>query len=205
MYFRDLLVMLQTEYGKSSFRVIDARPKLMTLAGRFPIVFAELITNPKHLMVKSLSNDMRRLHSMGFLKRKREKRPSSKSFLVGEPNYRGFQYIYSISKNGLNYLDYLGMKGYKPMAVKLSGQRVSENEDVMLDPVSAFNNIRKRQGFDARFSVSKECARLVSVLDQHKARIAQLEGENARLQLENIRLNTWINNWTSRWKQGANP
>jgi hypothetical protein len=61
--------------------------------------------------VKDVSNDLRRLHQMGFLKRKRRRR-----FCVsktGKPCYKGCEYVYSLSDQGKSYL--MWMNNQKPM------------------------------------------------------------------------------------------
>jgi len=57
------------------------------------------------LKKKLTSNDLRRLYRMGFLKRKRVKRSC-----IGRRGFinRGFQYVYSFSKHGLSYVEWLG-------------------------------------------------------------------------------------------------
>ena len=56
------------------------------------------------LKKKLVSNDLRRLYRMGFLKRKRVKRSC-----IGRRGFinRGFQYTYSVSRHGLSYVGWL--------------------------------------------------------------------------------------------------
>jgi len=71
---------------------------------------SEVATHLGHT-VKVTSNDLRRLHSMGFLKRKRKKR-----LCLAENSkwcYKGFEYWYSISNQGKSYLKW--MKKQKPL------------------------------------------------------------------------------------------
>ena len=54
---------------------------------------------------KLISNDLRRLYAMGFLKRRRVKREcKTKS---GKICYRGYEYKYSLSSQAVKYLEYL--------------------------------------------------------------------------------------------------
>jgi hypothetical protein len=54
---------------------------------------------------KSISNELRRLYQMGFLKRKRIKRECTTS--RGKTCFRGYEYVYSLSSQGRKYLGYL--------------------------------------------------------------------------------------------------
>jgi len=54
---------------------------------------------------KLISNELRRLYVMGFLKRKRIKREcETKS---GKTCFRGYEYVYTISRQGWKYLEFL--------------------------------------------------------------------------------------------------
>jgi len=203
MNFRDLLIMLHERYVESSFLVNDVGPKLNEMVVRWPDLFPGLIENPKLLTVKSLSNDMRRLYSMGFVKRKREKRPNAKSFLKREPENRGFQYRYTISSNGLNYVEHLQKTGYKLGIMKMSGLRDTENGGMVLNPGASLNDVRKRQGLEARFAQGRERERLLSLVDEQKQRMLQLENEVARLQTENLGLSASNKQWEARWKRSG--
>ncbi len=55
--------------------------------------------------IKLISNDLRRLYAMGFLKRRRVKRKCKTK--KGKICFRGYEYRYSISSQGWKYLEYL--------------------------------------------------------------------------------------------------
>ena len=59
----------------------------------------------RHASVKRVSNDLNRLYRMGFLNRKRQKRQVPIG--GGKLCFRGYKYMYRISKQGRQYLDYL--------------------------------------------------------------------------------------------------
>ncbi len=61
--------------------------------------------------VKEASNGLRRLHQMGFLKRMRIKRSCFSKTL--KPCFKGFMYLYSVSKQGLSYVEW--RKNQKPV------------------------------------------------------------------------------------------
>ncbi len=61
--------------------------------------------------VKKASNRLRRLHQMGFLKRKRIKRVCISKTM--KPCFKGFMYLYSVSKQGLSYIEWREKK--KPL------------------------------------------------------------------------------------------
>lgn len=67
--------------------------------------FTEDSTMRSEVSKKSISNELRRLYVMGFLKRERIKREcETKS---GKTCFRGYEYVYSISRQGWKYLDFL--------------------------------------------------------------------------------------------------
>jgi len=61
--------------------------------------------------IKEVSNDFRRLHKMGFLKRKRVKRRCLSK--TGKYCYKGYEYIYTFSVQGRRYLEW--MRVQKPV------------------------------------------------------------------------------------------
>ena len=85
MQFRLLLKWLKDRYGIGEFD-----------SGR--------VASALDLKKKLVSNDLRRLYRMGFLKRKRVKRSC-----IGRRGFvnRGFQYVYSFSRRGLSYVGWL--------------------------------------------------------------------------------------------------
>jgi len=85
LQFRLLLKWLKDRYGIGEFD-----------SGR--------VASALDLKKKLVSNDLRRLYRMGFLKRKRVKRSC-----IGRRGFisRGFQYMYSFSRHGLSYVEWL--------------------------------------------------------------------------------------------------
>ena len=85
MQFRLLLKWLKDRYGIGEFD-----------SGR--------VASALDLKKKLVSNDLRRLYLMGFLKRGRVKRSC-----IGRRGFinRGFQYTYSFSRHGLSYVEWL--------------------------------------------------------------------------------------------------
>jgi hypothetical protein len=70
------------------------------------------LLNPKEINTKRISNDLDRLYRMRFLKRRRQKRMVVNKY--GANVRKGFEYVYSISKQGKSYLYHL----YGPKKVK---------------------------------------------------------------------------------------
>ena len=111
MQFRLLLKWLRDRYGIGEF---DSGRVASTLV----------------LKKKLVSNDLRRLYRMGFLKRKRVKRSC-----IGRRGFinRGFQYTYSFSRHGLSYVDWLE-KGKLVEDIAVAGLRsdvISRHPDDM--------------------------------------------------------------------------
>lgn len=80
----------------------------------------ELVSQPnsnmrsKEINTKRISNDLDRLYRMRFLKRKRQKRRVVNKY--GANVRKGFEYVYSISKQGKSYIYHLyGQKKGKEM------------------------------------------------------------------------------------------
>lgn len=57
--------------------------------------------------VKEISNDLRRLRRMGFVKADREKRMCASRWIMRRNYYRGFQYGYYLSEQGKSYLNWM--------------------------------------------------------------------------------------------------
>jgi hypothetical protein len=102
MYIKDLLVLIGMNYGDGFFTTNDVSCMLQETARAWPMT--RLVDNPKGLTTKWVSNDLKRLHLMGLLNRKREKRPVGG--LIALCN-RGYHYTYHISRNGATYLQKL--------------------------------------------------------------------------------------------------
>jgi len=102
MDFRSLLAFLAVTFGREEF---DAR----SVSSLMRWVLREAFLSDPKLVVrtsrKTISNDLRRLYFMGFLKRRRVKRKcKTKS---GKTCFRGYEYKYFISSQEWKYLKYL--------------------------------------------------------------------------------------------------
>ncbi len=102
--FDELLFILGGLYGENEF---DSR----TAARDLQNILIPLRKDPrlvKRLQPKIVSNDLRRLYMMGFLRRRRVKRECrTKS---GKKGYKGYKYMYRINRQGWDYIEYL-LKG----------------------------------------------------------------------------------------------
>jgi hypothetical protein len=107
--YKTLLKVLDEAFGIQPFTVrtasdtLSKRPYTFTLFSLDPDLTADNLL--KHLEVKSLSNDIKRLHNMHFLNAKRRKRTITTS--TGKTCCRGYEYIYNISKQGEGFLVHL--------------------------------------------------------------------------------------------------
>jgi len=115
--FRSLLNLLANAFKDREFTARDVhdlliKPLFKLAPDRPDLVFKSLL----RYRTKLISNDLRRLYFMGFLKRRRVKRRCrTKS---GKICFRGYEYRYSISSQGWKYLKYLA-----------GGQREDGDED----------------------------------------------------------------------------
>ena len=76
--------------------------KLENIGERFTSTsVSDIIKRP----IKEVSNDFRRLHGMQFLRRERRKRSCLSK--KGKNCYKGFEYVYSLSKQGRSYLKWM--------------------------------------------------------------------------------------------------
>jgi len=74
------------------------------------------------MTVKQASNLLRRLYRMGFLKRRKVKRLCAAA--SGKLCHRGFEYVYSFSKQGVSYLRWL--REWKPLEDMWYAQLMSD-------------------------------------------------------------------------------
>jgi len=89
---------------------------------------SRMYANFTGLPVKLASNELRRLYRMGFLKYRRVKRICITK--NGKKCFRGYEYKYSISKQGWNYLKYMTggeNKTHEKFMLDLAVQRQIEN------------------------------------------------------------------------------
>lgn len=109
---------------------------------------------------KLISNDLRRLYAMGFLKRRRVKRKCKTK--GGKTCYRGYEYKYSLSSQGLKYLAYMGrggeeeeeLEGLEDLLIKIILEKKAPEE--IRDLLWEFyqTQLKERKGF-RRFSTSQ--------------------------------------------------
>ncbi|NJE09264.1 hypothetical protein E3E31_12170 [Thermococcus sp. M39] len=97
--FRTLLLFLATLYKDSEFDSVTVSKDLLT------ILTSKDEKIIKRFSSKQISNDLRRLYMMGFLRRRKVKRECrTKS---GETCYRGYKYMYQINNQGWRYILHL--------------------------------------------------------------------------------------------------
>lgn len=105
MEFRQVLQILGSHFGEQGFKARDISPSVIRRSITESERFTEDPTMRSEVSTKSISNELRRLYSMGFLKRERIKREcETKS---GKTCSRGYEYVYSISSQGWKYLEFL--------------------------------------------------------------------------------------------------
>jgi DNA-binding MarR family transcriptional regulator len=127
--------------------------------------------------VKEVSNDLRRLYRMGFLRRKRTKR-----FCLsrkGEPCYKGREYIYSFSEQGRRYM--VWMKDQRPIEdlaqIKLGEEILSYLPEELRNKLLAVVAVRSSY----RYSGPNRHFRLI---DNEALPIANLNLQNQKLREE---------------------
>lgn len=194
--FRTILGSLALAYGSGEFTTRDFHGVLMRaleeLAAHRPDYASRAILR---FRTKIISNDLRRLYSMGFLKRRRAKRECRTR--GGKVCFRGYEYRYSISSQGRKYLNYLAnpereeARGLEEMLVRRIIERHAQEDqqDVWWEFYKAF--MSRRRGF-RRFSTSK--GRFWDKLIEYRWRqardekISELEKRVKELEEENRRL-----------------
>ena len=105
MEFRQVLQILGSDLGKQGFKARDIPPSMIRRSITESEGFKEDQTMLPEVSTKLISNELRRLYSMRFLKRERIKREcKTKS---GKTCFRGYEYVYTISRQGWKYLEFL--------------------------------------------------------------------------------------------------
>ncbi|WP_148206191.1 V-type ATP synthase subunit I domain-containing protein [Thermococcus sibiricus] len=201
--FRTLLTIIYEHFGTGEFTARELSDRL-----REAISNPALIANPAFLKVyrrvskKMISNDLRRLYAMGFLKRRRVKRKvMTKS---GKVCHRGYEYRYSLSSQGLKYLAYMAsgghereeQEGFEDFLVKIFIEKKAPEEirDILWEFYET--QMKDRKGF-RRFSTSqmafwdKVLERITEIFRDKRIksleeRVKALEEENKELR-EKIR------------------
>ena len=106
--FRKLLCLIADIFGDREFtakELSNIMLKSVSDLAKYPLLFPRFLPFLQRFRTKLISNDLRRLYAMGFLKRRRVKRLCrTKS---GKTCFRGYEYRYSISSQGWKYLRYL--------------------------------------------------------------------------------------------------
>jgi hypothetical protein len=133
--------------------------------------------------VRNVSNDLRRVHQMGFLKRKRIRRVCLSK--TGKPCFKGCEYKYSLSEQGRSYLAWMReKKSFEDVAqTSLDAEVLSYLPHDLrnrLLTIVAIRNSRRYRGPSRHF-------RLV---DNEVLPIANLMLENRRLSERNRDLNS---------------
>jgi len=150
--------------------------------------------------VKEISNDLRRMHRMGFLRRKRVKRLC---FLKnGQSCYKGYEYIYVISKQGKNYLKWMREKrsienlAYIKLQKEIADYLPQELQNRILQKVS-FRSLSKYKGPNRHFRlIDNELFFITNTISENqklaKANLNLIQ-DYLSLFKENIRLKSRLN------------
>lgn len=155
---------------------------------------------------KLISNDLRRLYGMGFLKKRRVKRKCRTK--NGKICYKGYEYKYSLSSQGLKYLEYLGRGGEEEeieevtdliVKVILEKKAPEEIRDILWEFYQT--QVKEKKGF-RRFSTSK-IALWEKVLDHitevfRDKKIKSLENRVKMLEEENEALRREIEEYRNQ-------
>ena len=198
--FRSLLCMIADIFGEGEFtarELNDIVLKAMNDFAKYPLLYLQLLPFFQRFRTKLISNDLRRLYAMGFLKRKRVKRVCrTKS---GKVCFRGYEYKYSISSQGWKYLRYLregeavNLKLEDIIALKAIIKLPEDKQDLAWNLYKVY--IRGGKGFN-RFSTSKSAVwdKLVDLMWKEirdekvkklTRRVEELEKKNRELEEEN--------------------
>jgi len=158
--FRMLLEIIYTLFRTGEFTSGELSDRFR--GGIMPVVMLHPYLMRLYLRCgrKMISNDLRRLYAMGFLKKRKVKRKCrTKS---GKICYRGYEYKYSLSSQGLKYLAYMArggeeeeeLEGLEDMIMKVIIEKEAPKgtEDLWWEFYQT--QVKERKGF-RRFSTSK--------------------------------------------------
>jgi hypothetical protein len=140
--FRVLLKILVMNFGKNEFDSGEVSSKVtdtILTTSQTLREFSASRTLIRRFSKKMMSNDLRRLYTMGLLKRRRVKRECKTR--SGKTCFRGYEYKYSISNQGKSYVEYL---------INPEAQRRAESED--------FNDFAVRAIIERKYPEKKELA-----------------------------------------------
>gem|GEM_PF-2041725 len=162
--FRTLLERIYIFFGTGEFTSRELSDRLRE-ASTPEVIKPVLISHPSFPKIyhrfsrKMISNDLRRLYAMGFLKRRKVKRKSKTK--SGKICYRGYEYKYSLSSQGLKYLAYMARGGEKEeeweglgdllIKIMLEKKAPEEARDILWEFYQT--QLKERKGF-RRFSTS---------------------------------------------------
>ncbi|NJE12852.1 hypothetical protein [Thermococcus sp. LS2] len=157
--FRTLLKMIYVGFGTKEFTSRELSDLLRRTIKPCAQLHPNLSRFYSRVDKKLISNDLRRLYAMGFLKKRRVKRKvKTKS---GKTCYRGYEYRYSLSSQALKYLEYLekggqeeGFEELADLIVKIIIEKRVPEED--RDSWWEFyqTQVKEKKGF-RRFSTSQ--------------------------------------------------
>ncbi|MDV3104083.1 hypothetical protein [Thermococcus waiotapuensis] len=146
--FRKLLKLLAKLYGENEF---DTR----TVAEGLSEYFFKEIDDPKILIKliervrpKLISNDLRRLYMMGFLRRRKVPRTCENE--KGKRYNCGYKYMYSINKQGWSYLRQLMEDEEKHSSPSLTADDLKEILEEMRFGIMKLNMVTAPDTYEAR-------------------------------------------------------
>jgi hypothetical protein len=179
--YQDLLLRLEKEFGTAGFN--------STLAS-FSV----------GQDMRQTSNDLRRLHGMGFLKREKRKRPCVINIMNPKKPLlcnKGFEYSYSFSKQGISYLNWL--KKWRQIENTANVNIISsitryatkEDADKFLDSIGSRLS-SKFKGSRSWWSMDP------GLLNWMQSSVAQLETKNQQLETQNYQLERDISDYKKR-------
>jgi len=162
--FRKLLTLIYAHFGAGEFTSRELSDRLREVIAP-DFIKPVLMSHPSFPRIylrfgrKLISNDLRRLYAMGFLKKRKVKRKCKTK--GGKTCYRGYEYKYSLSSQGLKYLAYMARGGEEEealegledviMKVIIEKEAPEGTEDLWWEFYQT--QIKERKGF-RRFSTS---------------------------------------------------
>jgi len=162
--FRKLLTLIYAHFGTGEFTSRELSDRLREVIAP-DFIKPVLMSHPSFPRIylrfgrKLISNDLRRLYAMGFLKKRKVKRKCKTK--GGKTCYRGYEYKYSLSSQGLKYLAYMArggeeeeeLEGLEDLIVKIMIEKRAPEEARDLLWEFYQTQIKERKGF-RRFSTS---------------------------------------------------
>jgi len=197
--FRTLLSIISSTFGRQEFTARELSNVMTNVLINITKYSPRLSIFLPRFKTKLISNDLRRLYAMGFLKRRRVKRKCKTK--NGKICFRGYEYRYSISSQGWKYLEYLvrgkredEMRDFDDLLVMLIINRSNisdEEKDLLWESYKS----SKGKGF-RRFSTSeiRLWEKFIEYAWKHirDERIAKLKKRIEELERERMRLENKI-------------